>query len=69
MLRPPLTVSPSLSVAIGKAVVRLTPRQGLALAEELARKSFRAAMTEEAERHGVPLDRPKARLRRAEGLT
>ncbi len=60
----PLTLSDDLRLSLGGCTdVVLTPRQGLNLAETLARKSFRAAMTEEAVRHGVPLDKPIARPR------
>ena len=44
-----LSVSRALRVAIGPQAVELTPRQGLRLAEELARKSLRRAMEEAAE--------------------
>ena len=47
----PIRVSERLDVSVGRISVPLTPRQGLQLAEELTRKSFAAAMTEEAERH------------------
>lgn len=61
MLRLPLSISPTLAVRIGDAATQLTPRQGLAIAEDLTRKSFRRVMAEEAERHGVPLDAPSSR--------
>lgn len=67
-MRLPLHISPALDIAIGAVTVQLTPRQGLALAEDLARKAFRAAMTEEAVRHGVPLDVPAPRTRRTRRL-
>jgi hypothetical protein len=44
----PIGVSDDLTVAIGAASVTLSPRQGLALAEMLARKSFRQALALEA---------------------
>jgi len=50
MARPaPLSISDDLTLAIGAARITLSPRQGLELAEQLARKSFRRAMSEEAE--------------------
>lgn len=63
MLRLPLSVSPTLAVEIGDVAVQLTPRQGLSFAEDLARKSFRRVMAEEAQRHGVELDPPTPRAR------
>jgi hypothetical protein len=42
-------VTDDLKISIGKEGVKLTPSKGLELAETLARKSFRRAMTEEAE--------------------
>ena len=55
MSRPsPIQVSTDLDVTIGGARVTLTPSQGLDLAEDLARKSFRRALAEEA---ALPSDR------------
>lgn len=55
----PLTLSDDLRLSLGGCTdVVLTPRQGLSLAEDLARKAFRQAMTEEATKAGVPLDPP-----------
>jgi hypothetical protein len=42
-------VTDDLKISIGKEAVKLTPSKGLELAETLARKSFRRAMTLEAE--------------------
>jgi hypothetical protein len=47
-LQPQIRISDDLTVAIGGSAVTLTPTQGLDLAEQLARKSFRRAMIEEA---------------------
>ncbi len=44
----PFTIDDTLRLAIGGSSIVLSPRQGLRLAEELARKSFRAALTQEA---------------------
>ena len=44
----PIQISDDLTLAIGKSSVTLTPSQGLQFSEELARKSFRRALTEEA---------------------
>ena len=44
-----LNVGDDLSVSLGDATVRLTPAEGLDFAEEIARKSFRQALAEEAE--------------------
>jgi len=46
----PIRVSDDLAIAIGGASVRLTPSEGLDLAEDIARKSFRRAL--DAEAHG-----------------
>jgi hypothetical protein len=42
-------VTDDLKISIGKEGVKLTPSKGLALAETLARKSFRRALALEAE--------------------
>jgi hypothetical protein len=44
-----LDLADDLTVAIGTARVTLTPSQGLEFSEQLARKSFRRALAEEAE--------------------
>lgn len=44
----PISISSDLAVSIGDRRVALTPAQGLDLAEDLARKSFRRALAEEA---------------------
>lgn len=55
----PLLVSDDLCITIvRRRSVTLTPSQGLTLAEDLTRKAFRRAMTEEAERAGIMLDDP-----------
>ena len=43
-----IKISDDLTIAIGGSTVRLSPAQGLSFSEELARKSFRRALTEEA---------------------
>ena len=45
---PLLTITDDLRITIGDHVATLTPTQGLHLAEDLARKAFRRALTEEA---------------------
>jgi|HubBroStandDraft_4_1064222.scaffolds.fasta_scaffold113035_3 hypothetical protein len=45
-----IAISDDLVVRLGNAEVALSPRAGLRLAEALARKSFRRALNEEAER-------------------
>ena len=47
--RAPVIITDNLTVTIGAEHVTLSPRQGLELAETLARKSFRRAMAEEVE--------------------
>jgi hypothetical protein len=47
---PPIEITDNLTIRIGCAELTLSPRQGLALAERLARKSFRRALDEEADR-------------------
>lgn len=42
------TITDDLRITIGGQVTTLTPTQGLHLAEDLARKAFRRALTEEA---------------------
>jgi hypothetical protein len=44
------SIADNLDLIVGRSRVNLTPAQGLAMAEELARKAFRRALTEEAER-------------------
>jgi hypothetical protein len=48
-LQLPLQISDALDLGIGPVTVRLTPAQGLDLAEDLARKSFRRMFREENE--------------------
>jgi hypothetical protein len=48
MLNNLIRVSGDLTIRIGDAAVRLSPREGLRLAENLARKSFRRVLAEEA---------------------
>jgi hypothetical protein len=45
-----ISITDALVVRLGGAEVALSPRAGLRLAEDLARKSFRRALDEEAER-------------------
>lgn len=45
---PLLTITDDLRITIGDHGMTLTPTQGLHLAEDLARKAFRRALTEEA---------------------
>lgn len=55
----PLAISDDLRITIGgRRGVTLTPSQGLTLAEDLTRKAFRRAMTEEAIKAGIVLDDP-----------
>jgi len=54
MPQPQIRVSTDLDISIGAARVTLSPSQGLDLAEEIARKSFRRALAEEA---ALPSDR------------
>jgi hypothetical protein len=58
----PVQLSDDLTLVIGKARATLTPTQGLRFSEELARKSFRRALTEEAEALAPEAD-PKRRGR------
>ena len=51
-----LTIENDLTVSIGRQRVRLSPREGLAVAELLARKSFRRALAQEAEAEAARLD-------------
>jgi hypothetical protein len=44
------SIGDNLDLIIGRSRISLTPAQALAAAEELARKAFRRALTEEAER-------------------
>jgi hypothetical protein len=45
---PRLQISDGLRLSIGESAVQITPAIGLKLAEALARKSFRRALSEEA---------------------
>jgi hypothetical protein len=56
--RPGLRISPDLGLSIGNETVTVSPAAGLRLAEELARKSFRRALAEEA---CLPGDTPRKR--------
>lgn len=50
MLRAPLpTITDDLRILLGNHAAPLTPTQGLHLAEDLARKSFRRLLNEEAD--------------------
>lgn len=46
---PRFQISDDLHISIGGSVVQITPARGLQIAETLARKSFRRALSEEAE--------------------
>jgi hypothetical protein len=46
---PLIAVGDDLVMRVGAEAIRLTPSEGLDLAERLARASFKRAMTEEAE--------------------
>jgi len=62
----PLIVSDDLRISIGgRRGVVLTPSQGLTFAEDLTRKAFRRAMTEEALRAGIVLDDPNVTCTKA----
>ncbi len=52
-LRPKI-LADCLGLAIGETSTRLSPAQGLRLAEQLARASFRAALSEEAASLAAP---------------
>ena len=56
-----IRVSDDLTIAIGNKARRLTPSEGLALAERIARVSFRRACAEEAEQHSARLTDPPSR--------
>jgi hypothetical protein len=58
-----IRVSGDLTVRIGDAAVRLSPREGLKLAENLARKSFRRVLAEEAVKPPPVVRRSSARGR------
>ncbi len=49
-----LTIADDLTLKIGRATVRVSPTEGLHLAETLARKAFRRALEEEALRMPAP---------------
>ena len=50
MLRlPRLQITDDLLITVGNSTVQITPSHGLRIAETLARKSFRRALSEEAE--------------------
>jgi hypothetical protein len=55
----PIQLTDDLTLAIGKSRVTLTPSEGLQFSEELARKSFRRALTEEAGFADTPPPRGK----------
>lgn len=61
MFGAPLVITEDLRVSIGDRVASLTPTEGLKLAEQLARKSFRRALAEEA---GLDEPIPAARSRK-----
>lgn len=44
------TITDDLRIMLGDHVATLTPTQGLCFAEDLARKAFRRALSEEADR-------------------
>jgi hypothetical protein len=51
-----ITIENDLTITIGRQRVQLSPRQGLDIAEQLARKSFRLALTQEAASLGPGFD-------------
>jgi hypothetical protein len=63
MLRlPRLTITDDLCIRIGESAVQISPSHGLRIAETLARKSFRRALSEEAE---TPVGKPTPKRRTA----
>jgi hypothetical protein len=46
---PSFNVTDDLRITVGGAEIRLSPSQGLQAAEDLARKSFRRVLSQEAE--------------------
>ena len=63
----PLLISDDLRISIGgRHGITLTPSQGLTVAEDLTRKAFRRAMTEEAEKAGLTLDAPELHEKEAQ---
>ena len=50
----PIDISEDLDFRLAGASVRLTPSQGLDLAEQIARKAFRRALAEEAASDAQP---------------
>lgn len=46
---PSFNISDDLRITVGGAEIRLSPAQGLKAAEDLARKSFRRVLAQEAE--------------------
>jgi hypothetical protein len=59
MLRlPRLTITDDLCIRIGESAVQISPSHGLRIAETLARKSFRRALSEEVE---TSVSKPAAR--------
>ncbi len=60
VLRPRL-LPDTLALAIGSTSAPLSPTQGLRLAEQLARASFRAVLEDEARRLDPPSPAPRTR--------
>ena len=61
----PVSVSDDLVLRVDVTVLALSPRQGLALAEILARKSFRRLLDEEVDRAQRQTNRRPAIKRRS----
>lgn len=57
---PRFGVSEDLVITVGNVAVRVTPRHGLRIAEDLARKAFRRILIEEAAKltPGIDSQRP-----------
>ena len=62
-MRSLLRISEDLRLTVGDSEVRLSPAQGLALAERLARKSFRRALDEEAAAPPARASKPAVKRR------
>ena len=55
-MQPPVRIGSDLTITVGSTQTRVTPSEGLRLAELLTRASFRTALAEEADAHSKGRD-------------
>jgi hypothetical protein len=63
-MHPPFILGDDLALKFSGVTIQLSPRDGLLLAEDLTRKSFRNILIDEAARHPAPTAKAKRKAGR-----